>query len=79
MKELAYQHVHFIWSFISCYIAYRLKIQYYYLVGLAIGIYIELIQLWSGESWKIGDRILDLSFWALGCAAFWMYRRKNDE
>jgi len=80
-KEFSYQHTHFVWGVIVSYIFYKLKFNYYYLIGFFCGLGLEVYQYYFNDNNQlfICDRIMDISFWTLGGMFLYYYINKIGE
>jgi len=66
MNEIKNQHVHLFWSLYATLLLRNIGFEFVFL-GLIMGIIVEAYQIIiKKEDWKIGDRLLDVSFWWLG-------------
>ncbi|HOX21865.1 MAG TPA: hypothetical protein PLL10_00245 [Elusimicrobiales bacterium] len=66
INEIKNQHVHLFWAVMATGLLARLGVRFV-LTGLIVGVLVEAYQLiFKKEGWKIYDRLLDITFWALG-------------
>lgn len=70
INELKNQHVHAWWGFWASFIALHfLHYPAFVMTGFFIGVCVELWQFFGKkEDLNLLDRLLDLSFWALGAS-----------